>query len=272
METRRLKELTIPILLISGIVSVVLTIFYVKENIFLEREKERITKPASAVTTGSARLAIPAQDKDIIEIFNRYANSDDVIQVRPKGIGNLSLVQTGIPILIFDKHDDLTKIIELAKENGIEVIGYNLEDVKLSKEQLLKQEKEVYKLAKENGLKYIFAPLARHVVDWGADLAKNADGIAIQLRNFQLQKDFEERVEKLIAEMRASNPEIEIRAQLDTVPNVPEDPRQRRQLSVKELLKQVRVVENKVDVLSFFSRDEVLIIEEVFKELRGYQS
>ncbi len=133
MVELNIKKLAIALLLTVLVGCVVLMISFVEEQ---------SVKRQPTVAVKDTRLGIPAQNKDVIEFFNRYADSDDIIQFRRKNIDLLDSVKTGNPILIFGRGDNPTEIIELAKQKGIKTIGYNLEDVKLTKEELIEQEKK----------------------------------------------------------------------------------------------------------------------------------
>jgi hypothetical protein len=233
----------------------------------VKKSTEKASKPPIKLSTNPLNPAI-------IEIFNKYADSEDIIGVRPEKIDILNSFKTGKPMLVFGKRDDPEEMIDLAKQKGIKTIGYNYENSRITKEELLEQQIKVYQLTKENGLKYVFGPLAIHVVRYGAELAENTDAIMIQLRNFQLQDDFEKEVESLITEMKRVNPEIEIWVQIDVTPNLPKDSEKAQPTQVKqtteELLRQIEAIEDQVDVVSiWYDRDELEVTEEIFKEMRN---
>lgn len=172
-------------------------------------------------------------------------------------------------MLIYGKNNDQTESFNLAKKYGIQIIGYNLEDSAITREDLVKKEIEAYTLAKQNGLFYAFAPLAIHAEKYGADLAKNADAVAIQLRNYQLQTDFQKKVREMVANIKNSNPKVEVWVQLDVNPRIPGNQNQRKSLSSEEMLQEIKLIENDVDLIDiYYPPNDASVVNEIFTELR----
>lgn len=149
------------------------------------------------------------------------------------------------------------------------MIGYNLEDAHMTLDELVEKEKAAYALAKENDLFFVFAPLAIHVEKYGADLAKNADAIAIQLRNYQLGENFSDKVKDISSNIRSSNPDIEIWVQLDVNVRVAGKQNIRQGLSGQEIIDQINQIKDYVDLISiYYPRNDASVVREVFVELR----
>src|SRR4030066_703214 len=149
------------------------------------------------------------------------------------------------------------------------MIGYNLEDAQMTSDELVEKEKAAYTIAKENGLFFIFAPLAIHAEKYGADLAKNADAIAIQLRNYQLMENFTDKVKDIATNIRSSNPDIEVWVQLDVNARVQGKQDIRQSLSSQEIIDQINQIKNYVALISInYLRNDASVAQEVFAELR----
>lgn len=252
-------------LLMLALIILVVLFFIIKTG---QNDKKPVDV-SSAKSSKSVRLATNLQDKSLIEILNQYAKPDDVIEIRAREIDKLSLITTGTPLLIYGKNDNQIESFNLAKKYGVKIIGHNLEDSKISREELVEKEKEAYELAKKNGLTYVFAPLAIHAEKYGADLAKNADAVVIQLRNYQLQENFAEKVKQMAANIKDSNPSTEVWVQLDVNPRVPGNPNKRQSLQSEEMLQQVKLIENEVDLISiYYSPNDSSVARETFIKLR----
>jgi len=200
-------------------------------------------------------ISLPLFDKSFIKRFNSFLTENDRVEVRSKNIEFLNEINNGVPVLLFGKKDDPEEIIKLAKKLGIKKVGYNLEKLSLSKQQLLDKQKEVYLLAQKNNLEYSFGPMAIHILKYNKepDLAVNSDGVMIQLRNFQLQQDFPKQVKQIVENLKKANPDMEIQVQIDISPN---DPSTRKAvlLSKDVLIKQIEMLKNEVeiDLVSFW--------------------
>jgi len=223
----------------------------------------------SRVTSDSIRLSTNIQDNTLIDILNKYAKSDDIIEIRAREIEKLDLIKKGAPMLIYGKNDNQTESFNLAKKYGVEIIGYNLEDSKITKDELIEKEKENYTLAKNEGFFYAFAPLAIHAEKYGADLAKNADAVVIQLRNYQLMDNFADKVKDMTDNIKNSNPDVEVWVQLDVNPRIPGNNKERQSLNIQELLNQIELIQNYVDLISlYYPPNDSTVIIEVFRQLR----
>ncbi len=225
--------------------------------------------PKPPADSSTFRLSTPLMYPDIIPIFNQYADPQDSVEVKPKNIDQLSLVQTENKVLIFNQHQDPEQMIKLALQHQIPYIGYNLEDVKLSKDQLINQQKQIFELAKQNNLKYIFVPLARHMIEYGPDLAPHADALLLQLRNLQLTPDFQETVNQALLAIKKANPNLEIWAQIDTAPHQPKtspkDPTTKVPQTSQALIEQINQIKDNLDVLTFwYGPDKLNIIKDIF--------
>jgi hypothetical protein len=201
--------------------------------------------------------------------LNKYAKANDVIEVRAGELDKLSSIKTGTPLLIYGKNDNQVESFSLAKKYGIMIIGYNLEDSKITREELIEKEKAAYTLAKENGLFYVFCPLAIHAEKYGADLAKNADAVVIQLRNYQLMEDFADKVKEMAANTRSINPNVEVWVQLDVNPRAPGNSNKHQSLNSEKMLQQIKLIENDVDLIAiYYPPKDALVVSEVFTLLR----
>lgn len=224
------------------------------------------------VPTGNSdnvRLATSVSNDDMVAVLDKYAKPDDVIEVRSGDIGKLDPIQNGSPLLIYGKNDNQSEMYSLAKEKGLKMIGYNLEGVQMTLDELVQKEKAAYMLAKENDLFFVFAPLAVHAEKYGADLAKNADAIAVQLRNYQLEENFADKVKDISSNIRSSNPDIEVWVQLDVNPRVQRKQNMRQSLSSQEIIDQINQIRDYVDLISiYYPRDDASVAQKVFIELR----
>lgn len=217
----------------------------------------------------NVRLATNVSNNDMVTVLNKYAKPNDVIEVRAGEIEKLNSIQNGIPLLIYGKNDDQSKVYSLIKPYEIKMIGYNLENAQMTLEELVEKEKAAFMLAKENDLFFIFAPLAIHAEKYGAELAKNADAIAIQLRNYQLMENFADKVKEMSLNIRSSNPDIEVWVQLDVNARIGRDPNMRQSLSSQEILDQINQIKEYVDLISiFYPPNDSSVVQEVFTELR----
>src|SRR4030065_2386746 len=156
-----------------------------------------LSNPTAPDKPSSIRIATNLQNENIVDTLNKYANADDIIEVRAREVNKLNSIKIGKPLLIYGKNDDQQESFKTAILNNIKIIGYNLEDARISKDELVNKEKEAYEVAKENGLFYVFAPLAIHAEKYGAELGQNADAVVIQLRNYQLMDNFSEKVKEM---------------------------------------------------------------------------
>ncbi|OGM08735.1 hypothetical protein A2W13_00875 [Candidatus Woesebacteria bacterium RBG_16_36_11] len=254
------------ILLLLAITSASIIILFEVTHPFLNTSKVGLVSTGNSY---SVRLATNISNDGMVAVLNKYAKLDDVIEVRAGEIDKLNSVQNGSPLLIYGKNDDQTKAFSLAKEYGIKMIGYNLEDAQMTSDELVEKEKAAYTIAKENGLFFIFAPLAIHAEKYGADLAKNADAIAIQLRNYQLMENFTDKVKDIATNIRSSNPDIEIWVQLDVNARVQGNQNTRQSLSRQEIIEEINQIQDYVDLISiYYPRNDASVAQEVFAELR----
>lgn len=239
---------------------------------FVNNKKEPLVEQIEDIPTenlSNIPLATNLQNIDIIDTINTYSTSSDVVEIRQGSLEKLDEIKKAQPLLIYNEKENTEEIIVLAKSYGVGMIGFNLEDAKMSCEQLAQKEKEAYTLAKENGLFFVFAPIALHVEKCGFELAKNADAIAIQLRNYQLRDNFEELVTEIIDNIKQSNPNIKIWIQLDVNPRDPNNPEVRKGISSEEVLREIEVLEEYVDLVSiFYPTNDISVVKEVYTDLR----
>lgn len=247
-------------------------LFFIASIIFLSASlllKTRKNSDAPNSKSNIYKLSTNIQNDDIIEVLNRYIAKNDIFEIRARHLDKLNLIKSGTPAFIYGKNDNQTDSFELAKKYGIKIIIYNLEDLKISYEELIEKEKLANELSKTHNLFYVFAPLAIHAEKYGADLAKNADAIAIQLRNYQLMDNFAQRVSEMSEEIRHSNPKVEVWVQLDVNPYISVGSSKRRSLSSGEILNEIKSIENYVDLISiYYPPDNISVVSEIFAELR----
>lgn len=188
----------------------------------------------------------------MLETYKKYAREYDIVELRSVDVDKLSEFGKAQSILIFGKDENKEAVFKVVKKYNIPILGYNLEDPALTLQQLIEKETVMYKQAKENGLRLAFAPLARQVEQYPAELAINTDIIIIQLRNYQLMSDFKTKVEKIVSQIRKSNPEAEVWGQFDVNPRIPGTNGEKQPITSSELIKEMDQLADSLDVMAIF--------------------
>lgn len=216
-------------------------------------------------------LDISLYNSDIVEWFNNYARDTDLISARPDCIDLLDDVKVGKKILVFTHQSDPQEMISLAKEKGIKIIGYNLEGP-FSKEELISKEKEVYELAKENGLLFVFGPTVVNLEKYYEDFVQYADVIVLQSQRYQTEDNYEEVVEELIEKIKSANPNVKVRVVVSvSPPSLKNGQVERVYFSADQVIDNIHLIQDKADsifIFSFPTLDPSNVMEEVFKKLR----
>jgi hypothetical protein len=212
------------------------------------------TMIASATSTSSLPLVhldaplnlglTEGMDYDFLE---KHLRSTDYIAVHVKNIDALDRVSGTKRSLVLTSQDvnQISDIIALAKDKGIDMIGYNLEG-QLTKAELTSGEIEVYDEVKAAGFPFIFGPTVSNLLRYYSDFAKNADAIMIQSQRMQGMDGYEENVKQLIANIKSVNPDIRVWVQVSVVPpNNPNAP-------VETVLNEIASIADSVDGLFLF--------------------
>ena len=202
---------------------------------------------------------------DNVDFFNKYAKDQDVIGVWPVTIDLLDYVHVGKKAFVFFDTENLSNRVIQAKEAGAEIIVYNLE-ADISKEELISKEKEVYQLAKENEMIFIFIPRLIVLEQHYKDFVQHTDVIGIQTQNYMTLENYEEIVEDRIDKIREANPYVEVLIQVSV------NPPNNRYITAGKVIDHINVIKDKADEIDIWydqSRpDRVSVMEKVFKNFR----
>lgn len=254
LGNQRMRRYWLGLLVILGVGLIVFARYIIPE-------KETVVSPLEIP------LGIGAWDSETVEFFNQYAKADDQIGVRPQYVDLLDRARVGKKSLVFPYQEDPSEIISLAKEKGVEILGYNLEKA-LSKEEMVAEEKEFYNLAKENDLLFVFAPTALQLELNYRLYAPHADVIGLQSQRYQTQKDYEKVVEDLIGRIKATNPEVMVSVQVSV------NPPGNRTITAGEVIQNIQAIKDKADSIIIFYHpnlpERASVMKEVFKKLRSF--
>jgi hypothetical protein len=227
---------------------------------------EPTATPLSTGETLAIPLGIGIYEADNVTVFNKYADEQDVIAVRPPFMHLLADVELGRKKLVFAPRDepltDVEATVSEAMALGITVLGYNLEQA-LPKEDLVRKEVELHSIAAENDLLYVFGPTLLKLERFYDDFARHADVILLQSQRYQTTTEYEERVEGLIEKLRSANPEVQVWVQVSV------NPPANRHITPAEVISDIKLIADSADLIwIYFVPRTAPTMEEVIRRLR----
>jgi hypothetical protein len=227
-------------------------------------------------TVPLAYVILSASD---VEFVKPLVRPTDIIAAKPDrvellgsltGVQKLLLVSPGYERLSDGKwcamsDEKMTSLIKKAKENGVTLFGYNLENSFHGKD-IIKRERHVNELVHAAGMVHVFGPMVGRLMEQGGEeMVKAADVIVVQAQAFQRSTGFNtQKVLEIVKGLRESNPNAKVHIQISFI--------NRDNGTYKtpgEVIEDLKMIAGSADTVWLFSGPRTSsLFREVFTKLR----